>query len=663
METSRGSSPGFVGVCVLVFALWSSFALAQGFKQIHLCGGSDKQPNTLIQNPADGYFYGTSHGGGTGYGSVFKMDTSGNVTTIHSFAGPPGDGSYPSGGLFLNSDGLLYGTTYDGGANDVGTIFKMDTSGGTYSFTSEAGPVCGVDGSSPIASFFKANDGNLYVPMTICGAGADGTVDLVSTSLGETEITYFDHNTSEFSLPEGHMLQGSDNKLYGTASENPQLGPSSRGGIYRVGLGGGTFEVVHNFALGEGINIDVSPPLCLASDGSFYGATLAATDSNGSGLSTGTIFRVGIDGSFQTLHNFSWPSGPDGSTPYAGLVQASDGWMYGSTSTGGKSGAGVIYRIDVNGNYQLLIDLADTNTGSCQPYTELVQGMDGKLYGTTGCAGLGTIYTVDPAETIASVSPNSGPASGGTAVTVAGGGFVAGASVSFAGPVGLNISVPDAMHIDATTQPFGLPGTIGNVVVTQPDTTVIIMYNGWFYDFLDVPTGSLIHDYVRKILQAHITAGCGSGDYCPSDPVTRAQMAVFLLKTEHGSGYQPPACTGIFGDVTCPSVIANWIEELANEHITGGCGNGDYCPNDPVTRAQMAVFLLKTEHGSGYQPPACIGIFGDVTCPSVIANWIEQLYHEGVTGGCIAMPLQYCPSNSVNRGQMAVFLSKTFNLP
>jgi hypothetical protein len=77
----------------------------------------------------------------------------------------------------------------------------------------------------------------------------------------------------------------------------------------------------------------------------------------------------------------------------------------------------------------------------------------------------------------------------------------------------------------------------------------------------------------------------------------------------------------------------------------------------------MAVFLLKTEHGSGYTPPGCTGIFGDVACPSPFADWIERLYAENVTGGCQVSPLLYCPGSSVLRGQMAAFLSKTFNLP
>jgi hypothetical protein len=83
------------------------------------------------------------------------------------------------------------------------------------------------------------------------------------------------------------------------------------------------------------------------------------------------------------------------------------------------------------------------------------------------------------------------------------------------------------------------------------------------------------------------------GDVCPNNPVTRAQMAVFLLKSEHGSSYTPPDCTSIFPDVTCPSPFANWIEQLFHEGITGGCGSGNYCPTNPNTRGQMAVFLVK----------------------------------------------------------------------
>ena len=211
----------------------------------------------------------------------------------------------------------------------------------------------------------------------------------------------------------------------------------------------------------------------------------------------------------------------------------------------------------------------------------------------------------------------------------------------------------------------GPPGTTMLVSVTEaaagcfsPAATAAIQV-----DFLDVPPGDPFHAFVISVARAGITAGCGGGNYCRNNPVTRAQMAVFLLKAGHGASYSPPACQSVFSDVPCPSTFANWIEQLAAEGITGGCGAGIYCPNDPVTRQQMAVFLLKTEHGSAYTPPACQSVFGDVACPSLFADWIEQLYAENITGGCSTTPLLYCPTNPNTRGQMAVFLAKTFNLP
>jgi hypothetical protein len=182
--------------------------------------------------------------------------------------------------------------------------------------------------------------------------------------------------------------------------------------------------------------------------------------------------------------------------------------------------------------------------------------------------------------------------------------------------------------------------------------------------FPDVPTTHPFFHYVETIYQLGITGGCAGGNYCPTNPVTRAQMAVFLLKALEGSDYVPPACNvATFTDVPCSNSFAPWIYELAARNITGGCGGTNYCPDSTVTRKQMAPFLLKTLNGSGYVPPACTpGLFGDVACPSTFANWIERIYALGITGGCQASPLLYCPDSPNTRGQMAVFLVKTFNL-
>jgi len=190
------------------------------------------------------------------------------------------------------------------------------------------------------------------------------------------------------------------------------------------------------------------------------------------------------------------------------------------------------------------------------------------------------------------------------------------------------------------------------------------MPKAWVSDFLDVPSGSPLYPFVISLALDGVTGGCGGGNYCPGDDVRRDQMAVFLLKAKHGPFWTPPPATGtVFGDVPLGSFAADWIEELFHEGISAGCGGGNYCPVNPVTRAQMAPFLLKAEHGSAYLPPACAGIFGDVACPSQFANWIEELFAEAITGGCSPNPLLYCPADDVTRGQMAVFVVKTFKLP
>ena len=191
--------------------------------------------------------------------------------------------------------------------------------------------------------------------------------------------------------------------------------------------------------------------------------------------------------------------------------------------------------------------------------------------------------------------------------------------------------------------------------------------------FVDVSTDIVVDPYypfIETMLHHQVSAGCQDGTvFCPADPTTREQMAVFLLKASQGATFHPPACTGIFSDVPCtPGVgFSDWIENLANRGITAGCQPGPppaYCPTREVLRSEMAVFLLKASQGSAYDPPDCTGIFADVPCtPGVgFADWIEDLYNRGVTSGCQVNPLMYCPDNHILRQEMAVFLSKVFGL-
>ncbi|MGH9379138.1 MAG: S-layer homology domain-containing protein [Thermoanaerobaculia bacterium] len=180
-----------------------------------------------------------------------------------------------------------------------------------------------------------------------------------------------------------------------------------------------------------------------------------------------------------------------------------------------------------------------------------------------------------------------------------------------------------------------------------------------------MPRVSPFYRSIETLLHAGVTGGCGAGEYCPDGSNTRSQMAVFLLKAAEGADYTPPACVEDeerFADVPFDSPFCSWIEELERRGVTAGCGGGNYCPGAAVSRAQMAVFLLKAFEGGAYAPPKCLGEFSDVDCPSTFADWIEELAARGITSGCVADPPAYCPASPVTRAQMAAFVSKTFGL-
>lgn len=182
--------------------------------------------------------------------------------------------------------------------------------------------------------------------------------------------------------------------------------------------------------------------------------------------------------------------------------------------------------------------------------------------------------------------------------------------------------------------------------------------------FDDVPTSSPFWRFVHAIYNHEVTSGCGSGNYCPADPASLEQTAAYLLRSDEGPGYAPPVCTSApFNDVPPESPFCPWIQELANRGITSGCGGGNYCPEDPATREQASILLLKTLEGSGYTPPACVAgeeMFADVPASSEFCPWIEELARRGIASGC--GDGNYCPELAVSRGQMAELLAKTFSL-
>jgi S-layer family protein/PKD domain-containing protein len=184
------------------------------------------------------------------------------------------------------------------------------------------------------------------------------------------------------------------------------------------------------------------------------------------------------------------------------------------------------------------------------------------------------------------------------------------------------------------------------------------------WTFTDVPPTHWAWRFIENLFARGISSGCGPQVFCPDNDVSRAEMAVFLLLAKEGTSFVPPPCTEpMFSDVPCSSPFAPWIQELARRGVTAGCGGGAYCPTASVTRAEMAVFLLVTKEGSDFAP--------DPTCLTdpfndvPCASPFAKWIRELVSRGVTAGcgGGAYCPTGRVNRAQMAIFLSVAFDLP
>jgi hypothetical protein len=284
----------------------------------------------------------------------------------------------------------------------------------------------------------------------------------------------------------------------------------------------------------------------------------------------------------------------------------------------------------------------------------------------SGLPGLGGTWVLlnttmpQPPPSVSAISPMSGSALGGTSVTITGAGFRPGATVLIGGVAASSVIVANATTITAITGPHAVGST--GVTVDLGDCGSATLSDAFFFDFADVPPAHPFYGFVLRLWRNGVTSGCSPTAFCPDLGVTRAQMAVFLLRSKFGPTYTPPPATGtVFADVGALDFAAAYIEQMAALGISAGCAGGNYCPNLTVSRDQMSVFLLIAFEGAGYQPPPATGMFLDVPPGNIFARWIEELARRGITAGCGGG--NFCPSLAVSRSQMAVFLSVTFNLP
>ena len=450
----------------------------------------------LVQG-LDGNFYGTTKGGGAnkvcfnpndpkkvGCGTVFKITPGGTLTTLHSFDGT--DGSFPKAGLVLASNGNFYGTTSNGGASTssscpsafngqnlgCGTVFEI-TPGGTlttlHSFD-------GTDGSVPLDGLVQASNGNFYGTTytggasSVCPNGC-GTVFEITPSGTLTTLHSFDK--TDGALPYAGLVQASNGNLYGTTDaggvsiscpENNVFTELGCGTVFEI-TSSGTLTTLHNFGITDGsFPVD---GLVQATDGNFYGTTSLGGSNCSGGLDPGcgTVFKITPAGTLTTLHSFD---STDGSQPFAGLVQATDGNFYGTTVAGGtNTGCGTIFEITPGGTLTTLVDLGSGSTkGVCDPFGGLLQATNGNFYGTT-TVGDGTVFSL-----AVGLGPFvvTNPASGGvgTDVTILGNNLTGSTSVTFNG-VQATFNVVSSTEI-TTTVPSG--ATTGKVQVKTPSGTL-----------------------------------------------------------------------------------------------------------------------------------------------------------------------------------------------
>jgi uncharacterized repeat protein (TIGR03803 family) len=393
---------------------------------------------SLVQG-VNGDLYGTtSVGGSSDQGVIFQMTPQGQLQTLVSFDGS--NGSVPEIGLTLTASGLLCGTTVKGGADGDGTVFQVTPGGqitALFSFD-------GSDGAGAFGGLVQGFDGALYGTTYYGGSSNDGV--LFKVAPGGTVATLHSFSGADGVNPY-YLVQAFDGSIYGTTTRGGR-GEFGYGTIFAVAPSG-AFRTVYDFQRNVGAEPD---GLMQGTDGNFYGTT-----AEGGTTKLGTVFRITSGGALTVLHDFE--GGPDGWFPNGGLVQGTDGNLYGTTYNGGANNAGTIFLITPAGKLTTLHNFAPAEGN--QPYAGLVQGTDGSFYGTTfggGTYGGGTVYRLSMGlGPFVKTVPWFGRV--GAAVTILGTDLTGATSVTFDGtPTAFTVVSPTA--IKATVPPGASTGTV-----------------------------------------------------------------------------------------------------------------------------------------------------------------------------------------------------------
>jgi uncharacterized repeat protein (TIGR03803 family) len=360
------------------------FELAQGSGTITTLASFNNtdgaSPSAGLILDASGNLYGTTYWGGApfrGHGTVFELaQGSCTITTLAAFNST--DGAGPEG-LIRDNNGNLFGTTVGGGASSAGTVFELVH--GTSTITTLAS-FDGADGSSPIGLIMDGS-GNLYSSTEYGGPSGIGTVFELAQGSGTISVLA-SLEAPNGSAPYAGLIRDSSGNGYGTTSSG---GASNAGTLFELAKGTGTLSVLASFNGTDGANPDDG--LIMDSSGNLYGTTA------GGGISgSGTIFElVHGSGTITTLASFD---GTNGARPVAGLIRDSSGNLYGTTNYAGADGYGTVFEL-AQGSGTITTLASFDGTDGANSYAGLLRDSSGNLYGTTSSGGAsndGTIFKV-----------------------------------------------------------------------------------------------------------------------------------------------------------------------------------------------------------------------------------------------------------------------------
>ena len=413
---------------------------------------------SLVQG-LDGDLYGTTtYGGANNFGTVFKVTSTGTVITLYSFCAPSGCPGRAYAGLVLGTDGNFYGTTIGGGTYGYGTVFRVNPQGGLKTLHS----FNSTDGASPYAPLVQGADGNFYGTTSAGGAYGYGTVFRLTPEGTLTTLHIFAGYPADGNYPYAPLVQATDGNFYGTTvwgGASDDACAYGCGTVFEISPEG-TLTILHSFEGSDGAY--PSAGLIQASDGTFYGTTTGGRASTACVEGCGTVFAITSEGRLTTLHSFD---STDGANPYGGLVQATDGNFYGTAGKGGAGDydAGTVFKITSAGALTTLHSF--NGADGAYPYA-VVQDTNGTFYGATYGGGVileGTVFSeavgLGPFVTTL-------PASGavGAAVTILGTNLTGATSVTFNGTAAA-FTVVSGSEI-TTTVPTG--ATTGKVQVITP---------------------------------------------------------------------------------------------------------------------------------------------------------------------------------------------------